>query len=117
MVLPLKAPSSPWKQQLPSSVFRAVLPRLPGVHVWSRGLGVHSEAGLTACSLCLTETPVLIPKPLSKPDNPKGKVRPMACSQVASHPDSHADAVASYWRCHLITAIRPFSAAGAISYL
>lgn len=44
----------------------------------------------------------------------------MALCQVAVHLDSltENDADASCWRCHLITAIRPFSSAAAvISYL
>lgn len=44
----------------------------------------------------------------------------MALCQVAAHLDSltENDADASCWRCHLITAIRPFSSAAAvISYL
>lgn len=44
----------------------------------------------------------------------------MALCQVAAHLDSltENDADASCWRCHLITAIRPFSSAVAvISYL
>lgn len=39
---------------------------------------------------------------------PEGKVRPLALCQVASHPDSLTDAVASCQHCYLITAIRFF---------
>lgn len=55
------------------------------------------------------------PKPI-----PEDRARPMALCQVAAHLDSltENDADASCWRCHLITAIRPFSSAAAvISYL
>lgn len=39
---------------------------------------------------------------------PEDRVGPLAFRQVASHPDSLSDAVASCQHCHLITAIRPF---------
>lgn len=56
-------------------------------------------------------TPAFLPKSFWKP------AIPLACCQVASHPDSCAHAGPSYWHVHLITAIRALLCSGAVSYL
>lgn len=88
--------------------FTAALPGLPRAlselrELWgsppSRGDTLFSLVGRSPTLLCATC------------QVPEGRARPSACCQVAPHPDSCADALASCWHCHLITAISPFSAA------
>lgn len=82
---------------------------------WSRECPetLQSPLNLADCFSLCTHAEFVPPTPKLIPGD---RARPMALCQVAAHLDSltENDADASCWRCHLITAIRPFSSAVAV---